>query len=754
MDFEKEALSYHSRLPRGKIRIDTTKPLETKTDLSLAYSPGVAGPCREIAKNPDDSFVYTARGNLVGVVSNGTAVLGLGNIGPYASKPVMEGKAMLFKKFADIDVFDIELASQDNEAFIQAVAALEPTFGGINLEDIKAPDCFYIEERLQEMMSIPVFHDDQHGTAIIAGSAFLNACEISGRKVEESKIVFCGAGAAAIGCARLFRTLGVKAENLMMCDSKGVLHSERTDLNDYKKQFAVKTELRTMAEALQGADAFVGVSGANVLTPEMLKGMAKNPIVFALANPDPEILPDVAKKARPDVIIATGRSDFPNQVNNVLGFPYIFRGALDVRARCINEAMKLAAIRAIADLAKEEVPDEVLTVYKESEHYVFGRDYLIPKPVDQRVLLRVAPAVAKAAMDSGVARVKIDLVEYQEQVERILGPNRRMIRQVRKDLGRAASKRVVLAAGEDTRVIKAARQAVDGGIDVILLGNEAVIARGVKEAGIRNFSRVTILDPRLANQTEAYGKALHELRQRKGVNPLEASHLVRNHDYYAAMMLQRGDVDVAITGVVTSYRSAVRPLLEVVGPQANGTLAGIYLMMLGSRMLCFADCAINIDPTAEELVNIAVTTAETARLYIDDPIRVAMLSFACFGVSRHPASTKVRKAVSILHERDLDFEVDGEMHVDCALNRELREREYPFCTLSDNANVLVFPDLASANSGYKLLNNLGGAVPTGPILAGLRKSAHVIPRGATVRDIVNMIYLGAHRANMLDAAES
>ena len=749
-NFEEMALPYHQSSPKGKIAVNFTKPLDTQDDLSIAYSPGVAGPCRRIAENVDESFNYTVRGNLVGVITNGSAVLGLGNIGPYAGKPVMEGKAMLFKKFADIDVFDIEVAQEDPDKFIEVVKSLEPTFGGINLEDIKAPECFYIEEQLREQMSIPVFHDDQHGTAIIAASAFLNAIELTNRDIAKVRVVFSGAGAAAIACAGLLRKLGVSADNMMMCDSKGVLHQDRGDLNPYKARFVSKGSAKTLAEALVDADAFIGVSSADILTPDMLQSMNKNPIVFALANPNPEIKPELAWETRKDAIIATGRSDYPNQVNNVLGFPYIFRGALDVRATTINDEMKLAAVRAIAGLAKEAVPEEVMAVYRKSDTYQFGRDYLIPKPVDQRVLLRVAPAVAKAAMDSGVARVQIDMDQYREQIHRLLGTNRMLIRRLRKDISASFKERgrrpkIVLPAGDNPRVLRAAKQVHDDGeVEVCLLGDPQAIQDQAQTLGIGSLEGLQMMDPASDSRRESYANFLYDLRKRKGLSIEGAKQLVASGDYFAATMVRSGDADGMINGVVGSYRDAVKPILETVGTGKDHVLAGVYQVSKGSRTTFFADCTINVDPTAEEIADIAVSTAELAKQYTDQPVRVALLSFSNFGSSPHPSARKVAKALSILQAKAPELECEGEMQADVALNREIREREFPFAQLNGEANVLIFPDVGSANIAYKLLCQIGEVDLLGPILVGLRQPAYAVQRSATVSEIVNMIYVSAH----------
>ena len=751
-DIYAEALKYHEAYPAGKIFTGLAKSVESQHDLSVAYSPGVAAPCLEIEKDKDLSFRYTGRGNLVGVITNGTAVLGLGNIGPEAAKPVMEGKAMLFKKFADIDVFDIELNCDDPDAFCAAVKALEPTFGAINLEDIKAPECFYIEQKLRAEMSIPVFHDDQHGTAIIAGAAFLNALEVAKKDITKVRVVFSGGGAAAIACASLFLSLGVKKENLYLCDSKGVVHTGRTDLNEFKTKFANKTDARTMMDALNGADAFVGVSVANVLTPDMIMGMNANPIIFALANPDPEIHPDLARKARPDAIIATGRSDFPNQVNNVLGFPFIFRGALDVRATTINEEMKLAAVRAIAALAKENVPDVVMRAYQDAEVYQFGRDYLIPKPVDPRVLFHVAPAVAKAAMDSGVARRKVDIEQYTQQIERILGPTQSLVRSLVRDIKTKCREKqvrphIVIPHAYDRRILRAAAQvAAETDVRITLLGSQKRVLDKAQQFGITNFENlVEIMNPFKSDLMDRFSEELFQKRRLRGVTKTSAAQLLNNFNYFAAMLLETGMADAMVSGVVEPYGSSIKPVLEIIGSKAGETLAGIYMVMHKRRQYFFADCTINVNPDAEALAEIAITTAAVAEKYSDEKPRIAMLSFASFGSNRHPESAKVAKAVEIIRERRPDLEVDGEMQADVALNEELRMREFPFCTLTGNPNVLVFPDLSASNIAYKLLANVADAQLIGPILVGLKKPANVLQISATTDEVSNMIYLTAHQ---------
>jgi malate dehydrogenase (oxaloacetate-decarboxylating)(NADP+) len=655
---------------------------------------------------------------------------------------------MLFKKFADIDVFDIEVNAASPDEFIAAVKALEPTFGGINLEDIKAPECFYIEEKLREQMSIPVFHDDQHGTAIIAGAAFLNALEITDRRIEETKVVVSGAGAAAVACATLFKTLGIKPDRLILCDTQGVIHLGRDDLNPYKRRFAVDTKLRTLAEALQGADAFLGVSAPGVLTTDMLRGMADNPIIFALANPVPEILPEEVQRVRKDAIIATGRSDYPNQVNNVLGFPYIFRGALDVRATTINEDMKLAAVKAIAGLAKEQVPEEVMAVYKDTEHYIFGRDYLIPKPVDQRVLLRVAPAVAEAAMASGVARRMIDIDQYREQIERILGPTRRMVRSLRKEISVSKTvPSVVIPDGEDPRMIRAAKQVADeSDIALVLLGDSQRILKKANDLGIKTLgSRITLVNPYFSEKKEAYTNRLFELRQRKGLSQSLAKEALKDPYYFAAVMVEMGDADALVAGVNRPYAAAVKPVLQIVGTQTNRIPAGIYMLVSEDRLLFFGDCTVNIAPSANDLAEIALSTVEIAKTYTLDPIRVAMLSYGSFGTSRHESARRVAEAVDLIRIKAPDLEVDGEMQADVAVNSQLRKEEFPFTTLGGDANILIFPSLDAANISYKLLKTIGGVQVIGPILAGIKKPANIVQRGASVAEIVNMIYVSAHQ---------
>ncbi len=748
--FDQDALAYHKSHPAGKISTRLTKPLDTQHDLSVAYSPGVAAPCKIIAGDKDQSFIYTGRGNLVGVITNGSAVLGLGNIGPYAAKPVMEGKAMLFKKYANIDVFDIELDADDPDKFIATVLALEPTLGGINLEDIKAPECFYIEETLREKMSIPVFHDDQHGTAIIAGAAFINALEITNRKIAETKIVFCGAGAAAIACANTFIDMGAKLENIFMTDSNGVIYSGRDKgMNKYKEKFARTTNLRTLEDVLNDCDAFVGVSGADMVNEAMLLAMAPNPIIFALANPDPEVHPDFAKRIRPDAIIATGRSDFPNQVNNVLGFPYIFRGALDVRAKGINEAMKLAAIKAIAELAKEDVPDAVREAYEDDEVYHFGKQYLIPKPVDPRVLLRVAPAVAKAAMETGMARRMIELDKYRDELEVLLGEDKKLMREVKRFIQKKShGKKPIIAIprSRDERILRACIQIHDEGlVKVRLINTVKNIEEFAAKMNVPDIqSKVDVFDMSLnPEKMSEYTDLLYQLRHRKGVSASNAQQRVTNPHYLAALMLKNRDVDAVISGVKERYAYSVKPILEVIGTEPGQVLAGIYMIAIEGKLFFFADCTINPDPSAETIADIAIATAELAKKFTDEEIRVAMLSYSSFGNTHHNSPKKMAAAARIAQEKAPHLKVDGEIQADAALNAELQKREFPFCRLNGAANVLIFPNLDAANISYKILTNLSDAVPIGPILIGLKQPAYVLQMGATTEEIINMIYLAA-----------
>lgn len=753
MSMREEALEYHRRRPAGKLEVTPTKPCLTQHDLALAYTPGVAEPCREIAKNPEDSFRYTARGNLVAVISNGTAVLGLGDIGALAGKPVMEGKALLFKRFADIDAIDIEVDTKDPELFIQTVKLLEPTFGGINLEDIKAPECFEIEERLRASMEIPVFHDDQHGTAIISGAALLNALTLVGKRLDEVKIVFSGAGAAAIATARFYVLLGARRENIVFVDSKGVVYEGRTEgMNRWKQEFASPTQARTLADAMRDADVFVGLSVAGAVTEEMLLSMAPKPIVFALANPDPEIPYEVARRVRPDAIVATGRSDYPNQVNNVLGFPFIFRGALDVRARQINETMKIAAAHALAALAHEEVPESVARAYG-VELLRFGPEYLIPKPLDPRVLMWVAPAVAKAAMESGVARRQLDLDAYREQLEMRFGRSREVMRIVFHK-ARTNPKRVAFAEGEHPKIVRAAAQLVAARIArPVLIGDEYKIRAQASQLGLE-LEGVAIEDIRCSPARERYIQRIYELRCRKGVTLSEARELILNPNYYAAVMVEQGDCDVMISGIGYHYPVGLRPPLQIIGTSPEfGVAAGVYLVVTRQRTLFFADATVNIDLDAERLAKVAVLTARLARSFDIEP-RVAMLSFSNFGSVRHPRTRVVQEAVKIARQLDPTLTIDGEMQANTALNARHLSETYPFSLLKDEANVLIFPDLESGNIGYKLVACLANAEVVGPILVGMRKPVHILQRGDEVKDIVNLCAIAVVEAQEMQLQES
>jgi malate dehydrogenase (oxaloacetate-decarboxylating)(NADP+) len=737
MTKRQDALDYHSNGRPGKIAVVPTKPLTNQRDLSLAYSPGVAEPCLEIQRDPDLAYAYTAKGNLVAVVTNGTAVLGLGNIGAMAGKPVMEGKGNLFKQFADLDVFDLEVGSENPDDVIKFCQLLEPTVGGINLEDIRAPDCFYIEETLRKTLKIPVFHDDQHGTAIISGAALLNGLEVVGKNIADVQVVFSGAGAAAISTGEHYIRLGVKREHIIMCDREGVIYKGRKgDMDPYKARFASDTDARTLAEALVGADVFVGLSVANAVTGDMVKPMAADPIIMALANPVPEILPEEVRAAREDAIIATGRSDYPNQVNNVLGFPFIFRGALDVRATEINEEMKMAATRALALLAKEEVPDSVAALYGLKE-IQFGREYLIPFPFDPRVLLWVAPAVAWAAVASGAAPDFIDLDEYRDRLETRLGRARGVMRGL---INRAASnpKRVVFPEGEEPKIIRAARICVEDGIaEPILLGNSKAIEEYARAFNIP-LDGIEIEDPSTSPRRELYAKHMWNRRQRKGLSLDEARRRLFNGNYFGSAMVGVGDADALVSGVNLHYPETVRPALEVIGahPKA-GLVSGVYMLVFEKQVVFCADTTINIDPTPEQLAQIAYAASRITRTIGMEP-RIAFLSFSNFGSVRHPDAEKMARAVAILRQRDPSLVVDGEMQADTALVPEMIERDYPFSKLKEQANVLIFPNLSAGNIAYKLLNHLGGATAIGPILVGMNRPVHVLERGANVQDIVNM----------------
>ena len=734
---KQQALDYHLGQRPGKIEVTSSKPCRTQRDLSLAYTPGVAIPCLEIEKNPHDAFKYTARGNLVAVVSNGTAVLGLGDIGALAGKPVMEGKAVLFKRFADVDVFDLEVNSHNPDDVIKLCQLLEPTFGGINLEDIKAPECFYIEETLKKTMKIPVFHDDQHGTAIISGAALVNALEIVGKPTDAVKVVFNGAGAAGISCAEHYVRMGVKRENITLCDTKGVVYKGRTaGMNPYKERFAKETSLRTLAEAMQGADVFVGCSVKGAVNAEMIRSMGPRPIVFAMANPDPEITYEEAKFSRDDVIFATGRSDYPNQVNNVLGFPFIFRGALDVRATAINEEMKLAATRALAALAKEDVPDSVCRAYG-VERLKFGPEYLIPKPFDPRVLLWEAAAVAKAAMESGVAQEPVDLDLYREQLERRLGKAHEVARMM-VHKAQSQPKNVVFPEGDHEKILRACHNLVEENIAIpILLGNAHAIRNNIAELGL-DLHGVRVVDPADSPLRERYIQELFRLRQRRGMTLSEARKQIDNRNVFSSMMLHMGDADALVSGVSQHFPDTIRPALEIVRVREGlHKVAGCYAMITRKGDIYFlADTSVNIDPTAEDLVEIALCTAQTARRFDIEP-RVALLSFSSFGSTKHPQCEKVRRAVELLHRADPTLMVDGELMADDAVSPDL-EQTYPFSRLKGGANVLIFPNLDSANIAYKLLSKLGGAETLGPILMGMSKPVHLLARGAEVEEIVNV----------------
>jgi malate dehydrogenase (oxaloacetate-decarboxylating)(NADP+) len=732
-----DALEYHRLKGKpGKVAILLTKPMDTQRDLSLAYSPGVAEPVLEIEKDLSNAYEYTSKGNLVAVISNGTAILGLGDRGALASKPVMEGKGVLFKKFADIDVFDIELNSHDPDEIIKVVAAISPTFGGINLEDIKAPECFYIEEELKKLLDIPVFHDDQHGTAIISAAGLANALEIVGKRHDEIRLVISGAGASAISCAELAISWGVKRENIMLVDSKGVVHSGRTDLNKYKQRFILDTEARTLSDAVRGADVFYGLSVANVLTPDMVKSMAKDPIVFAMANPDPEIRPELAKEARKDVIIATGRSDYANQVNNVLGFPFIFRGALDVRAKAINEEMKFAASKALAALTKEDVPDSVLRAYG-VDSMKFGRDYIIPTALDPRVLLWEAPAVAEMAMKTGVARKTIDIDEYREQLAYRQGKGEQ-VRYFFQNKARSSGgkKRVVFAEGEEQKIIRAAYQIQEEGIATpVLIGRTRKVEEQLKHLSLDFKPEVVDFDT--FSKFDEYTQSYYELRQRKGVTLLDAESRVRDPNVFGLLMVKEGDADAFVSGLTYDYPDVIRPALQI-HHTAKGTThaAGVYLMIIEDRVYLFTDATVNIDPTAEQLSEIASLAADFAKQLEIEP-RVAFLSFSNFGSTPHPLSDKVRKAVVLTKSRRPDLKVDGEMQADAAVVADIIENRYPFSAVKD-ANVLVFPSLESANIAYKLLARLGKAKAIGPILLGMGAPVHVLQTGDDVNAIVQI----------------
>ncbi|MBD3168835.1 MAG: phosphotransacetylase [candidate division Zixibacteria bacterium] len=735
---KKQALDYHCMGNKpGKIEVNPTKPCRTQLDLSLAYTPGVAQPCLAIKDNPGDVYKYTSKGNLVAVVSNGTAVLGLGNIGAAAGKPVMEGKGVLFKRFADVDVFDIELDTQDPEEVIKACQLLEPTFGGINLEDIKAPECFQIEETLKETLNIPVFHDDQHGTAIISAAALLNALEIVEKDIDKIKVVYAGAGAAGIACAKLYCALGVKHENILMVDSKGVMYEGRGDeFNKYKAEFVRDTDRHTLAEALVDADVFVGVSVADTVSQDMVKSMAKNPIIFAMANPDPEITYPDAVEARSDVIMATGRSDFPNQVNNVLGFPFIFRGALDTHATAINDEMKIAAVKALATLAKEDVPDEVARAYG-VDYFKFGKEYIIPKPFDYRVLEWEASAVAQAAMDSGVAQKKIDIEEYKRELSQRVGRGR-LIMQVLTDKARKEPKRIVFPEGDSTRILRACHIILQEKIgQPIVIGQRGVIERLAQEHEI-DIEGIEIIDHVQYDKREAYAQRLYEKRYRKGITLNKAWNLMFDRTYFGIMMLEMGDCDCVLSGVTSEYPSTMRPALQIIDLNPGiSKVSSMFAMIDRDKVYMLADTTVNIDPTDEELAEIAISASNVARAFNIEP-HIAMLSFSNFGSAQYPESRKVARATKLVKEKAPDLIVDGEMQADTALMPELIDKYYPFSDLKGPANVFIFPDLNSGNIAYKLLERIGGLVAVGPILMGLSKPVHVLHRALDVNQIVDM----------------
>lgn len=736
-----DALDYHSEGRPGKLEVIPTKSHSTQQDLALAYSPGVAEPCLEIEKEADNAYKYTIKGNLVGVISNGTAVLGLGDIGALAGKPVMEGKGLLFKIFADIDVFDIEADTKDTEEFIRVVKAISPTFGGINLEDIKAPECFEIEERLKKELNIPVFHDDQHGTAIISAAGLINALSINGKKIDEIKIVVNGAGASAISCIKLYISLGVKKENVLLVDSKGVIRKSRTDLNIYKQEFAADTEITSLEEAVKGADVFIGLSVANVLTKEMLLSMSSDPIVFAMANPDPEISYDLAMNTRKDIIFATGRSDYPNQINNVLGFPFIFRGALDVRAVSINEEMKIAAVKALAELAREDVPDAVNRAYM-SGNLVFGREYIIPKPLDPRLITKVAPAVARAAIESGVARKKIeDWDEYKRELNQRLGLDNKLIRTLRVK-AQQNPKKILFAEAADYKVLKAAQELLNENIAIpMFLGDKEKIYKIIEENHL-DFNGVTVINPR-SNEEEArrsrFADIFYEKRQRKGLNYEECHEMMYNSNYFGVMMVETGEADAFISGFSSKYGDVIRPAIQIAGtnnPQNH--IAGMYVVQTKKGPYFFADTTVNIQPTAQNLVDTTLLTATAVQRFNIEPV-IAMVSFSNFGSVKEESPQRVKEAVDILHREYPEILVDGEMQANFAFNKNLRKKKFPFSKIRDHeVNTIIFPNLNSGNIAYKMMQEIGGAEVIGPIVLGLAKAIHILQMESSVREIVNI----------------
>ncbi len=751
-----DALNYHSQGRPGKIEVVPTKPHATQLDLSLAYTPGVAEPCLEIEKNPELAFKYTARGNLVAVISNGTAVLGLGNIGALAGKPVMEGKGLLFKIFSDVDIFDIEVDETDIDEFIKVVKAISPTFGGINLEDIKAPECFEIEERLKKELDIPVFHDDQHGTAIISAAGLLNATELVGKKIEDIKVVVNGAGAAAISCSKLYISLGVKKENVIICDSKGVIHKDRNDLNKYKQQFVTSRNIHTLEEAINGADVFLGLSVADVLTPKMLKTMAKDPIVFAMANPNPEISFEKAMETRKDLIFATGRSDYPNQINNVLGFPFIFRGALDVRATIINEEMKIAAVRALSKLAKEDVPETVNRAYK-AKNISFGREYIIPKPLDPRLITIVAPAVAKAAIDSGVAGKKIeDWDKYNSELRQRVGLDNQLIRDIRQK-AKNNPKKVVFGEAANYKVLKAVQELLNGGLAIpILLGNKDDINWLIEENNLE-LGNIEIIDPRSKEEEyrrNQFASKFYEKRQRKGLNKEEALELMYNLNYFGSMMVETGQADAFLSGTSSKYADVIKPALQVTGANNKKShIAGMYIVQSKKGTFFFADTTVNIQPSTETLVDTTVLTARTVEHFGATP-KIAILSYSNFGANTAGSPSRAHEAVNILHRDYPDIIVDGEMQANFAFNKELRMAKFPFSKLAEmDVNTIVFPNLSSGNIAYKMMQEIGGAEVIGPILMGLSKPIHILQLESSVREIVNMATIAVIDAQWLQDPE-
>jgi len=745
---KEDSLNYHSSERRGKIEVIATKPCLTARDLSMAYTPGVADPCREIHEDVENVYKYTAKGNLVAVLSNGTAVLGLGDIGPEAGKPVMEGKGVLFKRFADIDVFDIEVNSHDPKEIIRLAQMLEPTFGGINLEDIKAPECFEIEETLKKTMNIPVFHDDQHGTAIISCAALINAVEVAGKKLSDVRIIVNGAGAAAISCCNHYVCAGAKKENIYMFDSKGCITHDRKDLNKYKDGYAQKKGFPSLEAAFKDADVFIGLSIGGVVQKEWVKNMAPNPIIFAMANPDPEISYEDATSVRKDLIMATGRSDYPNQVNNVLGFPFIFRGALDVRATAINDEMKMAATLALSKLAKEKVPEMVMKAYG-GEGFEFGKDYIIPKPFDPRVLWYVAPAVAKAAIETGVAKVKeMNWIAYEEVLKERLGLSKEILR-VMIHKAQKKAKKVVYAEGEEENIIRAAHLVYSDGIAFpVLLGDEKVIKQEIERIGF-DISEFEIINPIKGDKFDIYTQKFFTKRQRKGATLWDAKDLLRQPNYYGSMMVESGDADALISGYSTSYPNTIRPALQCIGVQEGfKVVSGMYIVIAKKETYFFADCTVNVNPNAEQLAEIAITTAETVRSFDVVP-KIAMLSFSNFGSAAYPESLKVEEAVKIVRSRRSDIIIDGEMQADTAVMPEILEKDFPFSQLKGGANVLIFPNLASANIAYKLMARIGQATVIGPILMGMKKPVHILQKGATVDDIINVTSIAVVEAQGL-----